>query len=351
MNERQQPLLTLHKLVKRFPGVTAVNAVSFEIYPGELVAILGPSGCGKSTLLQLIAGLSRPESGTISYAGEDWVNRESFVPPENRDCGMVFQDMALFPHLSVGRNVGFAISWPRKRATVKKMLELVGLKGLAKRMIHELSGGQQQRVALARSLAPEPDLLLLDEPFSSLDFKLRQEMRREVRHILKQQEVTSILVTHDQNEAFAFADTVAVMFNGQVEQHGSPQQIYRQPATRATAAFVGEANFIIMEQALYWFPILEELDDRLHDPENIFMCRPEDLLLEANEEAPAATVTNTEFQGGWQELQLTFNDDSITLNAHSRKFFKKGQGLDATPRQGCIYSPEGELIGLFPERS
>ncbi|PIE68824.1 MAG: ABC transporter ATP-binding protein [Deltaproteobacteria bacterium] len=343
-NAPQQPLLITHQLIKRFSGVTAVDQVSLEIAPGQLVAILGPSGCGKSTLLQMIAGLTRPDSGSIVYAGYNWVKAALFVPPEKRDCGMVFQDMALFPHLSVADNIAFAIERRQKKAVVEQMLALVGLEGAGQRMVYELSGGQQQRVALARSLAPEPGLLLLDEPFSSLDFKLRQSMRREVRKILQQQQVTAILVTHDQNEAFAFADTVAVMFAGRLEQQGSPQTIYREPATRTTAAFVGDANFVAMQDALACFPRLRELSPTLQQPNNMLMCRPEDVQLDENR--AGAVVVTTEFQGAWYEVQLAL-DCGGQLSVHTRQCYENGQRLAVIPERGCVYSPEGQLLGFF----
>ncbi|PIE65348.1 MAG: ABC transporter ATP-binding protein [Desulfobacterales bacterium] len=343
-NERQQSLLSARQLVKRFSQITAVNHVSLEIASGQLLAILGPSGCGKSTLLQMIAGLTCPDSGSITYAGNYWVKPSHFVPPEERDCGMVFQDMALFPHLSVADNIGFAIERHQKKRVVDKMLETVGLKGVNQRMVYELSGGQQQRVALARSLASEPGLLLLDEPFSSLDFKLRQSMRREVRKILKKQQVTAILVTHDQNEAFAFADTVAVMFAGRLEQQGSPQEIYLKPVTRTTAAFVGDANFVALKHAGSCFPQLQELKPNLQHPDNLLMCRPEDIWLDPEQES--ATVVTTEFQGAWYELQLEL-DCGGQLSVHTRRNYEKGRRLAAIPERGCIYSPQGQLLGVF----
>ncbi|PID75315.1 MAG: hypothetical protein CSA20_07900 [Deltaproteobacteria bacterium] len=344
MNTSRQPLLSVRSLVKEYSGSTVVSDVSFELFPGELMAILGPSGCGKSTLLQMIAGLTRPESGSIIYAKTPWVDGGAFVPPEQRDCGMVFQDMALFPHLSVAGNIGFSIERSRKRQVVASMLELVGLPEVGRRMVHQLSGGQQQRVALARSLAPNPGLLLLDEPFSSLDLKLRNIMRREVRKILKRQKVTAILVTHDQSEAFAFADTVAVMFAGRFEQQADSYGIYRNPANRNIASFVGDANFLPMEQALECFGELDNMNETLKYPENTFMCRPHNLQL--SEEDACATVSSCEFQGEWQHLQLDL-DCGGQLDVHSRQFLEPGLRVSPTVEQGCIYSPQGELIGLF----
>lgn len=344
----KQPLLVVENLTKRFSEMIAVNDVCLRIFSGELLAILGPSGSGKSTLLQLVAGLAKPDSGSVRYADVNWAGPAGFVLPEKRDCGMVFQDMALFPHLSVADNIGFAVPRPKKEAVVQKMLRLVGLEGFETRMPHELSGGQQQRVALARSLAPEPGLLLLDEPFSSLDLQLRQIMRREVRDILKRQQVSAILVTHDQSEAFAFADTVAVMFDGHIEQQGSPLTIYQQPATQQVAAFVGEANFVSVEQALKSFAPLAALGTPLDNSENVFMCRPEDLIL--GPENPCATIISTEFQGAWQELRLRLDCGEL-LRVHSSLFWENGQRVGVMPQRGCMYCSRGRLLGTYDSKS
>ncbi|PIE73559.1 MAG: hypothetical protein CSA20_02490 [Deltaproteobacteria bacterium] len=345
-NQDLQPFLVARKLVKHFADTTAVDSVNLELFPGELLAILGSSGCGKSTLLRSIAGLVRPDSGSLSCNNEQWIDENIFIPPENRDCGMVFQDMALFPHLSIAENIGFAVSKKQKRKVVEKMLELVGLEGLGQRMVHQLSGGQQQRAALARSLAPEPGLLLLDEPFSGLDLKLRQTMRWEVRNILKKQGVTAILVTHDQSEAFAFADTVAVMSQGQIKQQDTPKTIYQHPATADIAAFVGEANFMSMEEALCSFPQLNTLNSTIKHAANKVMFRPEDFTLDPSTES--ATVVDTEFQGAWQNVVLRLDcGPEITIISHTLEFWQQGQRLNPQPRRGCIYSPEGQLAGII----
>ncbi|PIE60503.1 MAG: hypothetical protein CSA31_01635 [Desulfobulbus propionicus] len=347
MNDNEKaPLLCCDNLLKNFGKTLAVRNISMELRQGELLAILGPSGCGKSTLLRMIAGLTRPDGGMLRYGEAIWSDDSSFTVPEERDCGMVFQDMALFPHLSIGDNIGFALGWRQRRATVRKMLKLVNLEGMAKRMIYQLSGGQQQRVALARSLAPGPGLLLLDEPFSSLDLKLRQAMRKEVRNILKEQGVTAILVTHDQNEAFGFADTVAVMFHGRIEQHGSPQSIYQQPVTKKTASFVGDANFIRMNKAVRLFAALTELPCDLTAQDSYMMCRPENLILLEEEEN--ATVIETEFQGAWQELLVQL-DGGATLSIHTdtTKIRNRNERLMVVPASGCIYAANGQLQGCF----
>jgi iron(III) transport system ATP-binding protein len=221
--------------------------VSLEVRAGELVAVLGPSGCGKTTLLRLIAGFERPDSGSIEAGDERVAGNGSFVPPERRRVGMVFQDYALFPHLTVERNVAFGLERrPRaeRRTLTRTTLELVGLQHKARRYPHELSGGERQRVALARALAPEPEVVLLDEPFSSLDASLRADLRREVELILRDAGATALLVTHDQEEALSLADRLAVMRDGRLVQIGAPEEVYARPADRWSAQFLGEVNVL-----------------------------------------------------------------------------------------------------------
>ncbi len=212
---------------------------------GEILALLGPSGCGKTTTLRLIAGLESPDAGTITLRGQVVAGPGRAVPPEERGIGIVFQDYALFPHLTVADNVGFgAGAGGATGAASSTVLDLVGLGGFGPRYPHELSGGQQQRVALARALAPAPALMLLDEPFSNLDADLRAQMRDEVERILRTSGTTAVFVTHDQEEAFTLADRVGVLQAGRIEQLAPPQELYHRPATRFVAAFVGAADFL-----------------------------------------------------------------------------------------------------------
>jgi iron(III) transport system ATP-binding protein len=230
---------------KRFGATTVLDGVNLDVPAGSLVALLGPSGCGKTTLLRAIAGLEQPDDGIITLGTRLLSAPRAFVAPERRRIGMVFQDWALFPHLSVGRNVGFGLDRRERRSgRVEEALALVELTGLADRMPATLSGGQQQRVALARALANRPAALLLDEPFSNLDATLRTSIRDEVRALLTRLGLTALFVTHDQEEAFAIGDQVAVMIDGVIEQQGTPADIYETPATRNVAAFVGDANFL-----------------------------------------------------------------------------------------------------------
>ncbi|MBI2851614.1 MAG: ABC transporter ATP-binding protein [Chloroflexi bacterium] len=219
--------------------------MSLELEEGKFLALLGPSGCGKTTLLRLIAGLERPDSGTIEVGERIVAGKEVFVPPEKRRVGLVFQDYALFPHMDVGANVAFGVRRDSNRPRrVEEVLSLVGLRGLEHRMPHQLSGGQQQRVALARALAPRPTVLLLDEPFSNLDADLRVRVRVEVRDVLACAGVTVVFVTHDQEEALFMGDLVGVMNAGRLEQIDSPEGIFHRPATPFVAQFIGTADFL-----------------------------------------------------------------------------------------------------------
>jgi iron(III) transport system ATP-binding protein len=241
-------LLRLSRLTKRYDGHgAAVDGLSLVVEPGEILALLGPSGCGKTTTLRLIAGFEQPDEGTVELRGECVAGKGIAVPPEVRGVGVVFQDYALFPHLSVGDNVAFGLARHERLARarrVREVLDLVGLGALDRRFPHELSGGQQQRVALARALAPAPALILLDEPFSNLDADLRAAMREEIAKILRATGTTAVFVTHDQEEAFALADRVGVLNAGRLEQVAPPYELYHRPGTRFVAEFVGAADFL-----------------------------------------------------------------------------------------------------------
>ena len=241
----QQAALECDGLAKQFGQVQAIVGLDLTVMPGQVVALLGPSGCGKTTALRLIAGFEQPDGGSISVGGRQVCQPGYAMPPEQRNVGMVFQEGALFPHLTVAQNVAYGLSRGNGRdKRVEEVLELVGLDGLGRRMPHELSGGQQQRVALARALAPRPEVLLLDEPFSNLDPRLREQVRNDVLEILKSGNITAIFVTHDQEEALFVGDIVAVMNEGRVEQTGSPEEIFHSPATRFVAEFFGMVDFI-----------------------------------------------------------------------------------------------------------
>ena len=238
-------MICCHGVSKRYGAVRAVDDAQLCVERGEFVALLGPSGCGKTTLLRLIAGFEEPEAGTVEVAGVPVAGNGAWVPPERRKVGMVFQDYALFPHLTRRRERRFR---PRRagseRPAYPRCSHVVDLCGLGERYPHELSGGQQQRVALARALAPGPELVLLDEPWSNIDPHLRSSMRDELARVLRSIDVTVVLVTHDREEAFSLADRIALMRNGTVVQEGAPEELYLAPATRWAAEFVGAGNFL-----------------------------------------------------------------------------------------------------------
>jgi len=237
--------VTLRNLIKAYGELRAVDDVSLEIREGELLALLGPSGCGKTTTLRAIAGFVQPTSGTVHFGERD----VTAVPVHKRNVGMVFQGYALFPHLNVAKNVAFGLKvrgWDKQRVRkrVTEMLEWVQLAKLSERRARELSGGQQQRVALARAMAIKPEVLLLDEPFSALDAKLRLQMRTEIRQLQREAGITSVFVTHDQDEAMAIADRIGVINHGRLEQLGSAEDLYKRPVSRFVAGFIGKCNFI-----------------------------------------------------------------------------------------------------------
>jgi iron(III) transport system ATP-binding protein len=291
----------LRGVSKSFGPVGAVRAVNLEIERGELMAVLGPSGCGKTTLLRLIAGFEAPDAGCVVVGEEVVAGPGRLVPPERRRIGMVFQDYALFPHLTVEANVAFGLAGRargEREALTRRTLELVGLQHKAARHPHELSGGERQRVALARALAPEPALVLLDEPFSSLDASLRAGLRREVELILRDAEATALLVTHDQEEALSLADRLAVMREGRIVQVGEPVEVYGRPATRWAAQFVGEVNVLAgvasgggVETELGTFDLRAPASGSVH-----VAVRPEQLELSAQHDGNAEVVSR-EFRG------------------------------------------------------
>jgi iron(III) transport system ATP-binding protein len=232
-------------LRRQFGAILAVDGLDLDVMPGEMLTVLGPSGCGKTTMLRLIAGLDTPDGGSIDIGGRRVSGSGASVPPERRRVGMVFQDVALFPHLSVRDNIGYGLRHdPDREVRIRELLELIDLPDSGDQLPHRLSGGMQQRVAVARALAPRPDVVLLDEPFSSLDAALRTQLRGDVRQILRAAGAAAIFVTHDQDEALTLGDRMAVMVQGRIEQVGPPEAVYGEPATPFVATFVGTANLV-----------------------------------------------------------------------------------------------------------
>ena len=316
------PLLTLENLACGYHQQAVVKDLSLELATGEIACLLGPSGCGKTTTLRAIAGLEPVSGGSIHIQGRQVSSRSRQLPPEKRGLGMVFQEHALFPHLTVADNVAFGLrKQPRaqQRQRVSECLDRVRLAGMEDRYPHELSGGQQQRVALARALAPRPALLLLDEPFASLDLDLRRALARELGDILRQENVTTLLVTHDQEEAFALADRVGVMHQGRLEQWDSPYNIYHAPTNRFVAEFAGYGSFLrgeVLDENTVRTS-LGELTGRsnaalIPGSQVDVLLRPEDVI--ADESAHLALpVTRRQFTGATILYHLRVGADETLL--------------------------------------
>ena len=334
-------------VAKAFGPVEAARGASLAVRRGELFTVLGPSGCGKTTLLRLIAGFERPDAGEVRVGGRIVAGAGEWVPPEGRRIGMVFQDYALFPHLTVERNVAFGLprgerggrrgAGPRARSA----LELVGLQHKSDRLPHDLSGGERQRVALARALAPEPELVLLDEPFSSLDATLRADLRREVELILRDAEATAILVTHDQEEALSLGDRLAVMRGGRLVQVGRPEDVYAQPADRWAASFLGEVNVIAgvrrsggaVETWLGVFDSAGEGAGRVH-----LAVRPEQLELRPDRHGNAE-VTEREFRGHDVLYRLRHEvGGNVLVQLPSLELYEVGERVQVRPAGAAVGS-------------
>lgn len=325
------PVVTIDGVTKRFGGgIIAVDNLSLSMEQGEFLALLGPSGCGKSTTLRLLAGLEAPDAGAIRLGGTAVAGGAAWVPPEQRRIGMVFQDFALFPHLTIEGNIAFPLASEersRRTARVAELLELVGMAGSEKRYPHQISGGQQQRVALARALATNPELVLLDEPFSNLDASLRESTREEVRRILSRAGATTILVTHDQEEALSLADSVAVMFDGAITQLGRPEEIYLKPSDKRVARFVGAARFLRGEAAgdrvtcaVGTLPLAVPTRGQVS-----VLVRPEALALRPDAQGRARVVART-FFGSYQVARVRLpGDETIEVRLPAQMMVREGE--------------------------
>jgi iron(III) transport system ATP-binding protein len=322
---------------KAFAGTPVLRDVSVAVTPGSMVALLGPSGCGKTTLLRIISGLEIPDAGEVRVGDRLLSGPSVQVPPEKRRVGMVFQDWALFPHLTVARNVAYGLPKADRAERTRRVgdaLELVGLTGLADRLPGTLSGGQQQRVALARALAPRPSVLLLDEPFSNLDTSLRVQVRTEVHRLLVGLGVTTVFVTHDQEEAFVLGDEVAVMDAGHIVQQASPADLYRSPATPWVAGFVGDANLVpgraragAASTALADVPLTPAAGSSTAVPEGdvLVLVRPEELALDP---AGEASIELVEFYGHDTVYVVGLPDgESVRVRQGSAPRFARGDAV------------------------
>ena len=314
--------LEVTDLEKRFNGTKAVAGASLSVSEGTTLALLGPSGCGKTTLLRLIAGLEEAESGMVRLAGQDIAGPGVHVPPEQRRVGMVFQDRALFPHMTVVDNVGYGLDRSdRHKAT--EALEMVGLVDRAGSYPHELSGGQAQRVAVARALAPQPRLLLLDEPFSSLDTELRLALRAEVSALMRDVGMTAVFVTHDQEEAFVVGDEVAVMQDGRILQQGTPTAVYERPVTAWVAGFVGEANVVsavaegtTASTAFGEIPLVSPVNGACR-----LAVRPEHIHMDAGDQGTVAAI---EFYGHDTSYTVQLESGPVLVRAMAAPTFQTG---------------------------
>ena len=324
---------------KSFDGSTTVlDEVDVSVDGGATLALLGPSGCGKTTLLRIIAGLEVPDAGTVVVGGRTLTGPGELVVPERRRIGMVFQDWALFPHLSVARNVGFGLERSERKVSprIDEALELVGLGGFGDRMPSTLSGGQQQRVALARAIAPRPSVLLLDEPFSNLDAALRVEVRTEIHQLLVELGITTVFVTHDQDEAFVLGDRVAVLSEGHVVQIGTPAAIYTEPATRWLAGFVGDANFVPGDSSgSTAHTVLGDLPLRHGEQGSVdVLIRPEHLDIvaagadetvgTATDGSAVGTVELVEYVGHGTTYLVTLGDSELRVRRASAPMLQRG---------------------------
>ena len=333
------PAIECRGLFETYGDTVALDDFSLVVGKGEVVSLVGPSGCGKTTALRAIAGFEPPDAGSVSIGGRTVFSEGVDVAPEKRRVGMVFQEYALFPHMTVADNVGYGVTEEDRVERVAEVLDLVALTGMDHRLPSELSGGEQQRVALARALAPRPEVVLLDEPFSNLDAPHRERMRRDVRRILRDAGATAVFVTHDQSEALAIADTVAVMRDGHVVQVGSPLDVYQRPADPWVASFLGESLAVegiaedgVVKTDLGSFPV----DGSVEGPVRVII-RPEWVVATPAADGEA-TVIDLEYYGHDQMLLLELADGKrVQARVGRRPVLERGDRADLEFQEAVVF--------------
>ncbi|MEH0832516.1 ferric ABC transporter ATP-binding protein [Pectobacterium cacticida] len=341
----EKNFVELKHVTKRFGNNTVIEDLNLAIPQGKMVTLLGPSGCGKTTVLRAVAGLEKPTEGQIFIDGEDVTERSI----QQRDICMVFQSYALFPHLSLGENIGYGLKMLGRPKTeihqrVKEALSLVDLEGFEDRYVDQISGGQQQRVALARALILKPKVLLFDEPLSNLDANLRRSMREKIRELQQQFNITSLYVTHDQSEAFAVSDMVLVMNKGKIMQLGAPQELYRQPASRFMASFMGDANIFPATVTtdsvnIYGYRIPRPQGFATGLSESTVGIRPEAITLShQGEESQRCTITQVAYMGPQYEVQVDWHGQSMLLQVNA---------IQLQPNPGDSYFLQIHPYGMF----
>ena len=347
-------MIECRNLTKNYGTLAAVSDFGLHLQEHEFISILGPSGCGKSTLLRLIAGLEVPSEGQVFLQKKEISGKKIILPPERRKFGMIFQDFALFPHLSVEANIAFGVNGSKseKQKRVRELLKLVSLPHLAEKMPHQISGGEQQRIAVARALAPRPRMILMDEPFNNLDYQLRLQLRRDIRDILKHEGVATILVTHDQVEAITFADRVLLMHKGKLVQSGTPEEIYQHPQTLWASSFVGEANHLKVEwrdsSLISPFGSLD-VPEGIGKETRLMMVRPEDFILESRNDHEANGIVKTvDFSGSVQIVGIELKSgETIQVSGSPHLLWSPEDPVKITAERYLCYNSSGNRLNGF----
>lgn len=360
-------MLELHNVSKSFGAFTALHPIHLQVGEGEFVALLGPSGCGKTTLLRIIAGFEKPTSGEVRIDGKAMSTPHLAVAPEKRNLNMVFQSFALWPHMTVRQHVAFPLQHHHhvpdeirrnKEKRVRDMMRLVGLEAKADHYPHQLSGGQRQRVALARAIAPQPALLLMDEPLSNLDAELRMEMRREIQRIHRYTKTTILYVTHDQGEALAMADRIVVMKDGKIEQVGTPRDIYAKPETAFVAAFVGKANLVKGHWTAHGFKPDAATGTFLWQDEAIapafkesrrYPVRPEQFRILQSGDGIPGIITHVQYQGKEIHYTVKANEETYTVYEELGSPFQIDDRIVLQMKdQRCIVRQSAQYLATVP---